>query len=474
MSNFMLPDKRARTTSARAGAAARALAFAIGGAIAVLAVTPALAQSGGRQISFIRDAETESTIRLFSTPVFEMAGLDPQAVKIYIVGDDSLNAFVTGGQRMFIHTGLLRRVEKPRQLIGVIAHETGHIAGGHLSRTHEALRNATAHSIMAMVLGAAAAAAGSPQAAIAIISAGQHVAERSFLQYSRGQESAADQAAVTFLSRTKQSAMGLVEFLDVLGDQQDLTTERRIDPYQQSHPISRERIQVLREQVQKSPYVEIPDPPEYVRRLQRVQAKMLGYYGGIEEAAKKYPPSDTSAIARYARAYGYYRRGDLENTMREIDALIALEPNDPFYYEIKGQTLFEHGKIKDAIAPAREAVKLAPQEPLLRFNMGQILVATEKPELLREAITHLEEAARLDDDYSPTWIQLAVAYGRQENYGMAALASAERFLLEGRNVDARGQAERAKRLLNPGAPAVLRAQDIIDEVRRQKDEADKR
>jgi predicted Zn-dependent protease len=437
-----------------------------------LMATPALAQ-GREGISFIRDAEIEHNIRHFATPVFEMAELDPEAVQIYIVNDATLNAFVAGGQRLFLHTGLLQRVERPSQLIGVIAHETGHIAGGHLSRTNEALRNASAEAIVAMVLGGLIAAAGAPGPAIAVLSAGQHVAERSLLKYTRGQESAADQAAITFLNRTKQSSTGLVEFLDVLGRQESLVVERQ-DPYTRTHPISTERIQVLREQVLRSPYANQPDSPDYIRRLQRIQAKLLGYIGGLGETLKKYPVTDITPVARYARAFAYYRQGNLPRMMSELDPLIAAEPDDPFYHEIKGQALFEHGRINEAVAPAREAVKLAPREPLLRYLLGQVLLGLEKPEANRDAIIHLEESARQDADYHGTWVLLAIAYGREENFGMAALASAERFLLEDRTLDARGQAERAKRLLPLGAPAVLRAQDIIDEVARLKKEESER
>jgi predicted Zn-dependent protease len=434
--------------------------------------TSALAQ-GREGISFIRDTEIEHNIRHFATPVFEMAELDPESVKIYIVNDTTLNAYVAGGQKLFLHTGLLQRVERPSQLIGVIAHETGHIAGGHLSRTYEAMRNASAEAIVAMVLGGLIAAAGAPGPAIAVLSAGQHVAERSFLKYTRSQESAADQAAITFLNRTKQSSTGLIEFLDILGDQENLVVERQ-DPYVRTHPVSVERIQVLREQVRMSPFANQPDSPDDIRRLQRIQAKLLGYIGGLEETLKKYPVSDLSSVARYARAFAYYRQGNLPRMMSELDPLIAGEPNDPFYREIKGQALFEHGKNREAVEPAREAVKLAPREPLLRYLLGQILLGLEKPEATRDAIIHLEESARLEADSHSTWVLLAIAYGRQENFGMASLASAERFLLEGRKVDARGQAERAKRLLPPGAPAVLRAQDIIDEVIRQKKEESER
>jgi predicted Zn-dependent protease len=418
------------------------------------------------QFSFIRDAEIEHTIRLFATPVFAAADLDAEAVKIYIVNDDHLNAFVAGGQRLFLHTGLLTRVQSPNQLIGVIAHETGHIAGGHLSRTHEALRNATAQTIVALLLGVAAAAAGSPEAAVALLQGGTHVAERSFLQYSRTQESSADQAALQFLDKTGHSPKGLIEFLQIIGSQEAMLYGRS-DPYTRTHPLSNERILLLQQAAAASPLRDKPDAPENSARLQRLQAKLTGYLQGVEGTLKTYPLSDTGVPARYARAFAYYREADIENALREIEHLLASNPSDPYFHDFKGQILFEHGRIMDAIAPAQTAVKLAPAEPLLRLGLGQVLIATDDPGRIKDAIVQLEEAIRLEPDYAPAWAQLAVAYGRQNDIGMASLASAERFMLEGRKRDARGQAERALNLLPTGSPAAQRAQDIIDAAKQK-------
>ncbi len=427
----------------------------------VMVVGQAEARSSG--ISLIRDAEIEHTIRAMATPVWRAADLDPDSVRIHIVQDDALNAFVAGGQRIFITTGLLRRAESPGQLIGVIAHETGHISEGHLARIPEAMRNATAQSILAFVLGAAAAIGGSPEAGAAIIAGGQQAAQRSFLQFTRTQESSADQAAISSLDRAGISAQGFVEFLRILSEQEKFLPEAR-DPYVRTHPVTGERVTAVLGRVAESRMRNKADPPDQVAAMALMRAKLVGYIEGREAVLLKYPVTDTSMPARYARAFAHYRVGDLPKGLAEIDALLAANADNAYFHELKGQMLFEHGRVKEARAPNEEAVRLAPGEPLLRVALAMVLIADENPADNRKAIGHLEEAARREPQYGPAWQQLAIAYGRDGQLGLSALASAERFLLEGNRRDARGQAERAQRMLPRGSPSWVRAQDIVDQA----------
>lgn len=442
--------------------------------IAVLLLTavwtwpePASAQRRNA-ISLIRDAEIENTIRSFSAPLFEAAGLDPQAVQVHLVNDNSINAFVAGGQRLFINTGLLTRVRTPAELKGVIAHETGHIAGGHLARLQDELRAATAQSILAMVLGAAAAVAGAPGAGQAIMMGGTSVAERSLLQYTRTQESAADQAAIGFLEQTGQTGRGLVSFLELLGDQEALLAQRQ-DPYVRTHPVSRERVSALLSRVERSAFYNRPDPPADIALLMRIRAKLVGFIDAPGAALQRYPATDTSQAARYARAVAYYRIPDLNRALPEVDGLLAETPDDPYFLELKAQMLFENGRVAEAVPVAERMAAIAPREPLLRFMAGQILNAQDSPEASKAAIEHLEYAARHDPEYSPAWRQLAIAYGRTGDRGRAAYASAERFLIEGNKRDARGQANIALRILPAGSPAWLRANDILNSTDQDED-----
>ena len=219
---------------------------------ALLIVVSAIAPAHAQQISIIRDAEIERDIKIYATPIWHAAGLDPDVVRVHLVNNDSINAFVAAGQRIFVFTGMLKVAEDPLQVIGVLAHETGHITGGHLARFQDGLKGASTISILSLVLGAAAMAAGAPAAGAAILGSGGEFATRSFLIYSRTQESAADQAGLGFLTASEQSGSGLISFFEYLGDQEALMTENK-DPYVRSHPMTSERIERLRADAEKLP-----------------------------------------------------------------------------------------------------------------------------------------------------------------------------------------------------------------------------
>lgn len=426
---------------------------------------PAWAQRGG-SISLVRDAETERMIRDFAAPLFSAAGLDAGFVNVHLVNDRSINAFVAGGQRVFVNTGLLLKVRNPNELIGVLAHETGHISAGHLARMQDAIRDASAIAILATVLGAAAMAAGAAtggsgagEAGAAIMMGGQSLAMRDFLSFTRTQESAADQAAATFLDQTQQSARGLISFLKVLGAQESLLSSRQ-DPYVRSHPVSSERIAALEARFQQSRFRDKPDRPEDIAILARIQAKLIGFIEPFGTVMNRFPPEDQSDNARYARAHAYYRTADMGRAAAEMDALITKSPNDPYYLEFKAQILYEGGKPAEAIPYYRRSVQHAPGEPLLIGALGQAMIAANDDALLPEAIQLLENSLRLERDNSSAWQQLAIAYGRRGDIGMASLATAERMMIQNNRRDARFQADRALRLLTQGSPAWLRAQDI--------------
>jgi predicted Zn-dependent protease len=421
--------------------------------------TAAEAQRRG-SISLVRDAEIENTIRAYAAPLFGAAGLSSDAISVHLVNDRVLNAFVAGGQRIFINTGLLIRADRPAQVIGVLAHEIGHISGGHLARLSDAIDTASTAMILSLLFGAAAAVAGSGEGATAAVLGGQQVAERNLLAFSRAQESAADQAGATFLEQTSQSASGLVEFLRIIGQQDALLYERQ-DPYARTHPMTPERVAALESRLSRSPFRDARDTPENIERFKRMKAKLIGYLDGLPATLRQYPESDTSLYARYARAFAYFRALDFRRAITETDALIQLYPNDPYFHELKADILLNQGKVADSLPAMREAYRLAPNEPLMAYGLGQRLVALDDNSQIGEAIDILKQVTLAEPDNGGAWQQLAVAYGRSGDIGMASLASAERFLVAGSYRDAIGQAERASRLMKEGAPGWLRAQDII-------------
>ncbi|MEO5337280.1 MAG: M48 family metalloprotease [Magnetospirillum sp. WYHS-4] len=424
------------------------------------------------RISFIRDAEIEDTIRVFASPLFLAAGLEPSAVHIYLVNDRALNAFVAGGQRLFVNTGLIIRTEHPGQLIGVIAHETGHIAGGHLVRTREAVANATATQIVAMILGGiAAAGAGHGDGVGAAILGGQSAGMRSFFQYSRTQESSADHAGMKFLDDNGWSAVGLQEFFRVLEGQDLLSTDRQ-DPYMRTHPLTRERIDRVAEHIQKSPFTKAAFPKDFDVRHRRMRAKLVAFMETPGTALRLYKETDNSLESRYARTVAYYRKLELDKAHQMIDGLIAENPGDPYFHELKGQMLFEKGQVAESLAPYRMAVKLMPSSPLLRADLAKVQLELEDPKQLDEAIANLQMALSFDKDDPSNWRRLAIAYGRKGDEGMSALALGEEALLQNKPDIAKFQAVKAEKLLPHGSRAWLQAQDVLqaaDEKAKAKD-----
>ena len=428
--------------------------------LAVAQFVPSLSHArdkGG--LSILRDAEIESTLRLLSEPIFIAAGLDPNSVRTFLVRDKTLNAFVAGGQNVFLHTGLLLAADNVDEVIGVIAHETGHISGSHLARYEEGLKGATAYSVLGVLLGAAAIAAGSGDAGMAVMMGSQEAARRSVLSYSRIQESAADQAAITFLDKAQQSSKGLVSFLDQLGEQELLITKNR-DPYVRSHPVTSERISRLHDNVNKSPYANAPSRPEYVEAFKRMQAKLFGYLKPPEVTLQKYPESDQSLYAYYARTFAYYRQHDVKSALREIDTLITRYPHDPYFYDTKGQILFENGFLDDAVRAYEEAVRYEPDQAMFRISLAQAMLSLEQPILNGPAVKHLQFAVSREPYNSFAWRQLSIAYNRAGNEAMQRLSTAEEFLLTGKLEPAIVNAKKAQESFEKNTPAWVRAQDI--------------
>ena len=427
---------------------------------ALLALAGAVAPPAQADPSVIRDAEIESDIRALAAPVWRVAGLEAADIGVFLVQDNQLNSFVTGGQAIFFNTGLILRAENANQLLGVIAHETGHITGGHLVRSREAVHNATIETMIAMAAGLAAAVAGKSGAPL-LGAAG--VGERSLLQFSIAQELTADHAALNMLDRTCQSARGLLRFFEILQSNEMLVGDRG-DAWSRTHPLTAERIQYLRDHVQRARCSNAPEPPDAEGRLRRIQVKLRAFLDPPANTLAAFPASDTSALARYARAIAYYRIPDLARALPAIDGLIRDFPDNPYYRELKGQMLFENGRGRDAIRPYEDAVRLAPSAPLLRIALSQVYIENGDPALNKRAIAYLNDASREEGRDGQVWRLLATAYGRDNQIGMAALSLAEEALAAHNKKTAIQQAIRARQLLPRNTPASLRAEDIHREA----------
>ena len=444
-----------RRRRSRLGAAASVAALV--GALAA-PVAPAFAQDG--PLSLIRDTEIEAILHQDADPVFVAAGLDPKVVQLHIVGDKDLNAFVAGGQNMFINTGLIVRARNPNELIGVMAHETGHMAGGHLANSDIAGKQALATFLLTMGLAVAAAAGGAPDAAGALMYSSDYFATLTILGYTREQEARADQAAITYLEKAGESPKGLVDFFDNFRYEEVFSGAKRY-PFFQSHPISSERIEALRVRAQQQPHYNVVDSPEALAQHAIMVAKLKAFTNLPQQTFIDYPESDTSYPARYARAIAYYRDLQTDKAVKLTDALLAEQPNNPYLWELKGQTLFESGRAKLAEPAHRRSVELKPEAPLLHMNLGQTLLAEDDPKKLDEAIGEIRKSLFVEDDNPYGWLLLSQAYDRKGEPGMARLAAAEEEFSLGQAAEARGFAMRARMQLPKNSPEWRRATDIV-------------
>jgi predicted Zn-dependent protease len=440
------------------------LAVLTAAALAAAAI-PAGAQQGGGGPPIIRDAEIEQLLREYTQPILKAAGLAQQNVQVVIINDRSFNAFVADGHRIFINSGALMQAKTPNEVIGVLAHESGHIAGGHLARMREQMANASTESLVAMLLGIGAMVAGARSGGgggdigMAALTLPQGMIQSTMLAYIRTQEEQADKAGVKFLTATGQSPKGMYDTFKRLGDEL-LYQSRYIDPYLQTHPMPKERVAALEELVKTSPYWDKKDSPELQHRHDMMRAKLYGYMDRSEISGNRYPASDQSLPARYARAIAASRFSDSRAATAQIDALIEAQPQNPYFHEVKGQTLLEGGKPAEAIAPLRRAVQLAPNPALIQILLGRALVESNDRAHLDEAVSVLEASVLHDPESPEAYAQLAIAYGRKGDLARADLSSAQSALMRGDVKAARMLAARAKERFPVGSPGWVKADDL--------------
>lgn len=421
---------------------------------ATLSIQPAMAQS------VLRDAETEAFFDEISEPLIRAAGLDPKNVDIALINDKSINAFVAGGQTVYLHSGLIDAATTANEVQGVIAHELGHIEGGHVVRFSEGVSAASGISIATLILAAAAIAAGAGEAGMGILAAGQQAALGKFLAFSRAQEGTADASGTRYLSAAGITGKGSISFFKKLQNFEFRLGIPQEDSYGRTHPLSGERIAVLEDAYSADPAWEKPLNPKWEADFKRIKAKLTGYLADPTATMRDYPERDKSIPARYARAYAWHKSAYPQKALEESSALVASAPDDPYFLELHGQILLESGQPADAVGPLRKAVELTGNQPLIAAIFGHALIATEDKSNLEEATTVLKAAVTKDNQNPFAWYQLGVVYEQQGDTARAALASAERYLMEGAPQFALPNAQTAMAGLPEYSPDWIRAQDI--------------
>ncbi|AOL24990.1 Putative Zn-dependent protease, contains TPR repeats [Erythrobacter litoralis] len=437
---------------------AYALAFL---ASLALAATQAAAQS------VLRDAETEALLADMARPLVEASELEPENVEIVLINDPSINAFVAGGQVVYIHTGLLSVADTANEVQGVIAHELGHITAGHVVRFEERVKAAQGITILSLLLGVGAALAGAGEAAMGAMMAGQQAAMGSFLAFNRNQEASTDLAGARYLSGAGITGKGMISFFEKLRNFEIRRGYSQADEaaYGRTHPLSGDRIQTLRGLLQQDEAWDAPEDRELQERFERVQAKLYGYLAEPERTLNAYPPSDMRVAARYARAYAWHKDARVEKALAEADALLAMEPNNPYFLELEGQVLLESGRPDEALVPLRRATELTLNQPLIASMFGHALIATEDEANYAEAERVLRAAVGRDRLNPFAWYQLGMVYAARGDIARARLASAEQQVMARRYPEALRSAQAAEAALPRGTPDWIRAQDIALQAR---------
>ena len=433
-------------------------AFRLSGLAAVAAVTLAAASPAAAQ-GAIRDTEIEGIIHEWSAPVFSAMGLEPSEVEILLINDTQLNAFATRGRIMGLNTGLILKTRSPNELLGVVAHEAGHIRNRHTLRDG-AQGAGMQPMLMTMALGALAIAAGAPDAGAVLLGNSQYFGTLSALRYMTHQEGEADNTGARALENAGLSGRGLVSFFENFRSQEVFSDARRF-PYFRSHPLSSDRIETLRRFVAEQTHYDAPESPERIAQHALVLAKIHAFMDQPNQTLRDYPESDVSLPGRYARAIAWYRDGQTDKALAAVDALLTEQPENPYLWELKGQILFEEGRPAEAIGAHQKSVDLKPDAPLLRINLAHALIETHDSANLHVAIDHLKRATALEDDNTLGWRLLSQAYATQGKEGEARLASAEMYFAAGAEQEATQFALRARDMLPPGSAEWTRAMDIV-------------
>jgi predicted Zn-dependent protease len=437
---------------------ARSLAFA---AALTFAAQPATAQS------ILRDAETEALLQDMMDPLTEAAGMPRGSVDVVLVNDPSINAFVSGGQRIYVHSGLINAADTANEVQGVLAHELGHIAGGHIIGIYDAYGKAAKISLLTTLLGIAAAVAGAGEAAMGAMALGQQVALGTFLTFNRQQEASADAAGVQFLSTAGITGKGSISFFKKLQSEEFRHgySQRDEATYQRSHPLSGDRISHMEADYRADPAWDRPPDAEQQARFERVKAKLFGYLATPAQTLNAYPRYLAGAPARYARAYAYHKDARIDEALVETDALVASDPANPYFLELRGQILLESGRPGEALESLRRATEMSGNSPLIASTYGHALLATEDRSKLQEAEQVLRAAVGRDRENPFAWYQLGMVYGATGDIPRARLASAEQLIMSGRPREALQNAEAAEQSLPHGSTDWIRAGDVALQAR---------
>ena len=409
----------------------------------------------------LRDAEIERTLKIITLPLLENTKIDQQNFKVLVINDSSMNAFVTSGQYIFIHYGLINKMETVEQLQSVIAHEIGHITGGHYIQRTSDIESARTLAGIGMILSAAAGlVSGDSNIAIGLAAGSQSASKRNFLKHSRTQEASADQAGIKLMAAANINPHAALEVLEIFKGQELLTAKRQ-DPYIQTHPLNSQRISSIQKSLKTLNFKKNEKDKNIDYMYNRMRAKFKGFTEKPFRALQTTNIKKNDELNLYTRAIAYHRLPDLNLAQKEMDKLLELKPNDPYYNELKAQFLLETGNPNEAIKYYNRALELEPNELLFNVGLSRALNSIGK---YKSTIKILKNIYDKDPRNGRLLRELAIAYSQNGELGWASLLTAERYALYGKFNDALLHAKRAQSILVPGTIAWLKVEDLILEI----------
>ena len=408
-----------------------------------------------QNLNIVRDAEIENFFHDLSFPIVESSTIKGTKINFYLDKQNYINAFVTSGPKIFITTELLIKTNSVDQIAGVIAHEIGHITGGHLSKRYNAYEDSMFTTMISSILAVGAIAAGSPSAGSAILMGGEHIRNQQILSFSRNQESYADQTAIKLLKKSNYSVKGLYELFEILERKERFS---KINPYNQTHPLSIERKRVIEDHIDYKENIE----SNYLlnERLKLIKAKLIGYTTKKERFNIYYPVDRNSLESWYARSIHYYLNGDIDKALIFIDKCINQKKENPYFYELKGQILYENGRSLLAINSYKEAIKYKNDEKHFYLAISKAIYTQKDIRLYDEGISFLKKYINEEDFPIEAWHYLGLYYGKMGKYVLSSLALAEKFLLLNDIKNAKLQLQKAKKKDIPNGKYISKINDL--------------
>jgi len=416
-------------------------------------------------ISIIRDDETEKLLKEITDPIIRAVGLDSDSIEIVIVNDPSINAFVSGGQRIFIHTGLIAEADDVSTVIGVLAHEAGHIKGAHIIQKGSDYEKANYGAIAGYVLGLGSVLAGAPaEAGLAISSASQNIAMRNLLSYSRDYENAADTVALEVCKKIGVTPRGLVNLLRKIQSEQKISGDI-VDKYMLTHPVSEERIKYIENYIKKHPEIDKKPAEEIQKKFLMVKAKIYGFLYSSKKTKQIYQGKTTDE-ALYALSVIKHREAKFSESDNYLNQLIARYPSNYYFYELRAQFLFERGKVDQSISEYRKVLIKLENSVLIRLKLANALLNKKDAASYQEAVSQLKAALLSEPRNISLTNQLGLAYGKLGNLGTSYLYFAESSIIAKNLNNAKFYLQKAERYINKASPEFIKLTELKNELDR--------